>query len=227
MKKFTLSFRLLALLLSSVLVMSCGDDDEDDVAPLTNQIEYDNTRYGADIALSIDFGPFGFIEGTNTHYAQVFALLDTVTKTESTRAVLDMFLLSAGTSVFKTGTFTYADLSEETDEEAVAAKYRDQNIFILSAFLLDVNNDQELDEDTEAFQVKSGTVTVSGTAPNYTIECDLLMQNDKGLKAHYSGEVFPIPANPDEEEDDATAGMRKAPKWRSGRGNVLEFIKSR
>ncbi|WP_207433504.1 hypothetical protein [Sabulibacter ruber] len=234
MKKLTLSFRLLTLLLCSFLAVSCGDDDdEEQIAPLSNQIEYNNTRYNADLALSWDFGPIGFSEDVETHYAQEFALLDTVTKTLSVKAALDMFLLSSGTTTFKTGTFDYVNLDDEIDfedEESVAAataKYRDKNLILQTAFLLDSNNDEEFDEDTEVFEVTGGSITVSGTAPNYTIECDVQLQNNNGLKAHYSGEVLAQPVDPDEEEEDTTANMRKAPKATSFKRDIPALLKAR
>ncbi|RNI23569.1 hypothetical protein EFB08_18745 [Rufibacter latericius] len=200
----------MTLLLCSFLVASCGNDDEEEVAPLDNQIEYENNRYALTVGLSFDLGPIGFVENSNTHYAQAFIIADTATATQDPNMYLELYLFSSGATAFKTGTFEFADLSNETSEEAAEAKYQGKNFFIESFFYKDANDDQEFDEDTETFSITGGTVTISGTPSNYTIECDVQLENNQGLKAHYSGDIVPISTDPD--DDDATAQMRKAPK---------------
>jgi hypothetical protein len=208
MKKFTLSFRLMTLLLCSFLAVSCGDDD-DDVAPLSNQLEYENTRYDLDLAFSVDYGPFGFIDDNETHYAQEFVLFDTIGSTQASRIALDLVLLSSGTSAFQTGTFDFADLSNETSASVVEGKYRDKNIFLESAFLKDVNNDGEFDENTETFMISGGTVKITGTAPTYVLDCDLVLEGGKTVKAQYAGEFINI--TDEIIDEDAKTNQRKAP----------------
>jgi hypothetical protein len=40
---------------------------------------------------------------------------------------------------------------------------------------------------TQEIDVKSGSVTVSGTKPNYTLTYDLVLENNNTVKGSYSG----------------------------------------
>ncbi|GGK83225.1 hypothetical protein ACD591_14195 [Rufibacter glacialis] len=208
MKKRTLTFRAMTLLLFSFLAVSCGDDDDD--TPRPNELEYNNAKYGLNQAFTVDFGPFGFVRNSNTHYFKAFALVDTVGPTVQPKVTLELYLLSAGTASFKAGTFAYGDLSKVTSDTEAEAKFKTQNVFVESSFYIDANGDGDTEDNEEEFMITGGTIRVSGAEPNYTIDCDLQLENNKGVKAFYAGEVAAIPIDLDD-DDDVKTNLRKAP----------------
>ncbi|WP_210489635.1 hypothetical protein [Rufibacter aurantiacus] len=221
MKNSTQTFRLLILLFCSFLVTSCSkDDDEEVIPPLENQLEYNDVKYDLATVLSVDLGAAGF-STTETHYGQAFLLSDYVaTGTAAPKIILQLYMFSKGAASFGSGTFEFADV-EQADAET---KYKDKNFFFDSALLIDLNGDEEMDENTETFMIKAGTIKLSGTAGNYNIECDVTLENNKGLLAQYSGVVTPITID-DDDDDPATAEMRKAPKSFFSMSKALRGLK--
>ncbi|KAA3440603.1 hypothetical protein [Rufibacter hautae] len=222
MKNSTQKFRLLVLLFCSFLAVSCSkdDDDEEVIPPLENQLEYNDVTYDLATVLSVDLGAAGF-STTETHYGQAFILSDYVaTGTAAPKVILELYMFSKGAASFGSGTFEFADV-ELADAET---KYKDKNFFFDSNLLIDLNGDEEMDEDKETFMIKSGTIKMSGSGTNYNIECDVTLENNKGLRAQYSGVVTPITIDGDE-EDPATAGMRKAPKSFFSLSKALKGLK--
>ncbi|ALI99150.1 hypothetical protein [Rufibacter tibetensis] len=205
MKKFSLSFKLLTLLLCSFLTVSCGDDDEEELPSLENQLEYDTTIYDLTIGATADLGPVGFASN-DTHYGQVFLVTDATASKE--KVTLVFYTFSLGTSNFKPGRFEYANLAGMTAAQQETA-YGKKNIFLESAFVFDVNDDDELDYDNEAISITKGTLNISGTAPDYMLDCDVELENGKRVRAQYTGEFIDITDNIG--DDDIKANMRKAP----------------
>ena len=86
-------------------------------------------------------------------------------------------LWSPGASQFKTGTFTYTSSSD------IAGKHVFENIVVM----VDTDNNKVLDENDAQVTVKAGTVKVTGSESNYTVEMDVTLSNNKPLKGKYSG----------------------------------------
>jgi hypothetical protein len=206
MPNSTLAYRLLLLLFCGFLTVSCSDDDE--VPPLSNQLEYDSSKYDLGMGLTYDLGPFGF-GSEQTHYIQGILLTDAATLNQDPTFTLNLFLFSSGTVVPVTGTFEFADVASMSSLDRVIEKYKWKNFFLNSGLLLDVNKDKNLDRDQEYFEIINGTITLSGTAPNYTIACDVTLETGKQLKAQYTGTFIPIPTTT--EDEDMTVNRRKAP----------------
>ncbi|WP_223808778.1 hypothetical protein [Rufibacter hautae] len=181
--------RLLPLFFFSLFLASCHDDDEE-VAPLSNQLEYDSRTYDLGMGLTYDFGPFA-LHSEKTHYAQGILLTDAKSVNQKPNIVLRLYLFNPGTNVPVTGTFEFGDVKNMPSDRA-AAKYRWKNFFLNSGLLLDLNKDQELDPDQEYFEIRNGSITLSGTAPDYTVNCNVILETGKPLKAQFKGTFIPI-----------------------------------
>lgn len=183
---------LLLLLFCGLFTVSCSSDDDDDTSTpaLSNQFEYDTKRYDlktgvyADLDLSDMFGM-----EVSSHSSRVFILADadllSSSATFSTELVLALF--SPGTS-FTTGTFQYASIDNIVQLAAQQNKY----FFTQSGLLIDLNADGDSDDEGEELAITGGTIKVSGTQPNYTVECDLTLENGKSLKVQYSGAFIDV-----------------------------------
>ncbi|WP_181306739.1 hypothetical protein [Rufibacter sp. XAAS-G3-1] len=218
MKKSTLSFKLMTLLLCGFLTVSCGDDDEEQLPSLENQLEYFDTIYDLTLGASLDAGATGF-STTNTHHVQAFLLTDVNQNTGAEKVNLVFYTYSLGASSFKTGRFEYANFAGLTLAQRTAT-YGNKSFFLNSYLVVDLNNDKQLD-NTEVVRIASGSVNISGTAPNYTLDCHVVLENGQTLRAQYSGEFIDI--TNDVVDEDAKANMRKAP---SGISSALRAPKS-
>lgn len=173
MKKFTLITCVLALLVS---VISCKDDDENEVNNAPNELSYDGKTYTPVNGYVYDAG------AVESHYNKDFYLTDGEADFENQDLSNASFLFSAelyspGTSEFQTGTFQFND----------DGNVDNKHFFDHSDIILDANGNKQLDIEDEFYNVRAGTITVSGSHPSYTIALDVTLDNDKALKGRYSG----------------------------------------
>lgn len=178
----TLKLSIFFLLIG--IAVSCKDSDGGDPVPaLTNAVEYNGKTYNLLDGLIFDYGAFGL--GTNnnlTHYNYDFAVVNGEIKQvngvydeDNVTAGIWVELYSPGTDSFEPGTFTYMDEKNMT-ESAIANKYFFKNASFLA-----------VEEQGYTFlYVKGGTVKVSGTANNYTLEYDMVLEDGKPLKGSFS-----------------------------------------
>jgi len=105
---------------------------------------------------------------------------------------LDLRLFAPGTTNFNIGTFNYSELSE--DDLGENLDLADEFLFTKSQVGLDVNNDGEVEDETELFDVTGGTITVEGSFPDFRIVFDLVLENGQSVSGNYETEyaVWPV-----------------------------------
>ncbi|WP_225000147.1 hypothetical protein [Cesiribacter sp. SM1] len=166
--------------LALLAITSCDDDD---AKPASAPIMFDGKGYTAQKGFAFDFGP----DLAETHYNYDFALVDqanvTLDDLEDADEIEAKFLLyaelfSPGSDEFRTGTFTY---------DAQATDVEGDYYFNQLSLVVDSNNDGKLSDSDNEYLPQSGTVTVSGSANNYTLSLDLTMAGGKKLTGSYSG----------------------------------------
>lgn len=183
------------ILLFSFFAVSCQEDDDNPVTP-TNETEYNGTKYSMDEGLIMDYGEWGFYGQTATHYNYDFLITNgsigynngDVEEINGSIAIIAE-LYSSGASKFNTGTFNYinSDNDGSLNESQLEAKYKDKFVFSDAGILLDTNGNKELFDDLQsAILVTGGTIKVSGTEPNYTIEYNLTLQNGQTAKGSFN-----------------------------------------
>lgn len=182
-RKFTL---FLAVALLASVFTACkkdnGDDDDKLDTGLNNQLEYNGTKYALKSGFVTDYG------SDEAHYNYDFELADGTFDNEgdSDNSTVEVYfeLYSSGSSSFKTGTFQFITATD--DDEITDAKFSNKNFFSYGDILIDKNSDMEFD-DNEVIEVTGGTVIVSGTARNYTVEFDVSLEDGKKAKGKFSG----------------------------------------
>ncbi|MBC3540683.1 hypothetical protein ACFSC6_12405 [Rufibacter sediminis] len=175
------------LLFCGFLTASCGDDDEESLPSLSNQLEYYDMMYDLTLGATFDGGPTGF-SSNDTHFGRVFLVTDADNIGERVNLVFDTY--SLGTSGFKAGRFDYGSIAGLTSAQRSAA-YGNRSFFVNSYLVVDLNDDEELD-NSEVVMITGGTVTISGTAPEYTLECDVVLENGQTVRAQYTGDFIDI-----------------------------------
>ncbi len=185
MIKIYYSLRFLVLLLFVSLGLAACKEDEPEPAPapatvITNSVEVDGKAYKFVDGLVFDYGPF-FLGSRYTHYNYDIAIVNAEIDLEDetydytkASAVLWIDLFSPGTTGFKTGTFQYIDKASMTESNTYT-KY-----FFNFAFFGALQKDGYI-----YLEATGGTVKVSGTPHNYTLEYDLMLSNGKPLKGSY------------------------------------------
>lgn len=168
MKKAILSLSVAAILLTS----SCGSDDS--TAAVVNELLFDGTSLEGASGIVVDIG------ATDDHYTQLFAISDgdmnyngstgSFQFQTSSKFFLSLGAASLGNSQFSTGTFEYRQL---------ASSVPDVSHFYSGTFV-DIDNSQTL-------SVTGGTITISGSSPNYTLQFDLTLTGGKKLTGAYVG----------------------------------------
>ena len=182
---------ILLLAISSAFLMGCEKDDDDEKSG-NNTVVYNGTTYTIKDGLVNDYGAFDPIDqGENTHYNYDFVVVDdelvqytedgyTFWEADTTNASIFYIyaeLFSPGTSSFQTGTFTFKDY------EAATAENIDGEFFFTDAYVGFV----KYGDDEEGYEATGGTIKVSGSNLNYTIEYDLTLPNSKTAKGSFSG----------------------------------------
>lgn len=164
---------LLVSVFSIVFFTSCGKDDG---VSLTNEIKYDGTVFVGENGLISNVG----VE-TNTpdHYNYEFGISDGTLQLSSSgnfqfQTSSDFVLIfgasSLGTTKFNTGVFEFRSSSSASP---------DSNFFFGATFI-DIGNNAQL-------SVNGGTITISGTSPNYSVVLDLTLTGGKKLEGAFIG----------------------------------------
>ena len=194
MKNKIYSVMMLALMLG---LSSCSKDDETET-DAKNTIEYDGIKSVLKKGALIDFDISSYYGTTDTHLNYDFYITDGAIITDNTGQISDIqgkfgvwiWLESFGTTGgFKTGTYTYIDGENDASLSDAQMKTKYENkLFIAGASVyINTNVSTSFDNNTtQDIKIKSGSVTVSGSKPNYTITYDLVMENNKTAKGSYS-----------------------------------------
>lgn len=179
---------LLLLLLTGVFFVACEEEEEKDDEK--NIITYDGLSYTMKDGVLEDYGS-GSPHVENTHYNYNVVIADAPLKLitgndgethwrfgDGSTFGIDIELYSPGTNSFNTGTFNYLDWYDDGLTQAdFDGKYffADGSVFFISG------NTQSV------YLVTSGTIKVSGSSLDYSIEFDLIINNGKAIKGNYSG----------------------------------------
>lgn len=177
---FNLKFIVL-LAIASAFLMSCEKDDDDDDGG-SNSIVFDGTSYSIKDGLISDYGAY------DTHWNYDFVLVnaaltevteDGYTYFDAPEATFYVYaeLFSPGTSSFQTGTFQY--MSYDASAEDVDGKYYFYDVTVGTR---NADGTNEMD-----YEATAGTVKVTGSGSNYTIEFDVTVEGGKTVKGSYSG----------------------------------------
>jgi hypothetical protein len=178
---------LLVLALASVVFISCEKDDDDDDDGGNNSLTFDGTSYEIKDGMVENYGAYSPMS-EQSHWNYDFYVVDQplVQVTEGDDTYWDVEaetylyiyseLFSPGTSSFQTGTFTYMDY-EGTTQADIEGKY----------FFFNAEVAIESDGDDMGYDAIGGTIKVSGSDYNYTIEYDLQLEGGKTAVGSYSG----------------------------------------
>ncbi|WP_114777341.1 hypothetical protein [Botryobacter ruber] len=190
------------LLLCALLAFSCKEDKEEDPAPdTTNQLEYNGQKYTFKSGLVEDYGPLSVFGTTNTHHNYDFTILDgTFTKqadnsyaptSASSTVMVFAELFSPGTAGFTTGTFTHIAPTDNDDDDLndteLESKYKNKAYFNYALVFIDSNNNKTLEQTDIILIATGGTIKVSGSAANPTLEYNLTLHDGKTLTGSYTG----------------------------------------
>ncbi|MCC9166928.1 hypothetical protein [Pontibacter harenae] len=209
MKKASYTFRtLLCLLLAGFTFVSCSKDDDEDTTPsLNNQIEYNGTTYNIQTGIIEDWGSVGLSDGDEdlyisndnvTHYNYDVSITDGTLQAnsdgelENVGATVFVYaeLLSPGTTNFTTGTFSYIEYEDDLTQEQIDAKYNNKSFFEDAYIVIDANGNGTLDasDASSIAYATGGTITVSGSNNNYTVDYNLTLDNGRTIVGSYSGD---------------------------------------
>ncbi len=183
MTQFYTTLKISVFFLLIGIAVSCKDNEESVPVPaLTNAVEYNGKSFHLLDGILFDNGAFGLEANNTTHYNQDIALVNGEIKQvngvydeDNVTAGIWIELYSPGSSSFKTGTFTFISENNMT-ESATANKF-----FFTNASFLAIE-----EQGYVYLKATGGTVKVSGTANNYTLEYDLVLEDGKSLKAAFN-----------------------------------------
>ncbi|MFK7953346.1 MAG: hypothetical protein AB8B73_10915 [Ekhidna sp.] len=167
-----------------ITFLSCGEDDtvmqddeqeEMEEEDVTNEIIFDGTTFVGTDGLLIDVGVESNI--APGHYTRKFAISDKAISVSSSggfsiRTNAEFALLfgasSLGTDGFKTGEFQF---------RPTAGSVPDANFFFSGIFK----------SGSSQIAVNGGTISISGTSPDYTVKLDLTLNGGKTVKGAFVG----------------------------------------
>ena len=175
---------LIAAAFSMLTLVSCEkDEDGNPDNSSRNVLNYNEQELEINFANTIDFGStISTGNRVNEFHTQSFLLGDgnysaeTETTTGGYRFATK--LISEG-SDFTPGTFTIIS------HEAMATNLPYGN----ASLVLDANEDNILNGADTEIEAVGGTVTIEGTADNYTITVDVDLSNNEKLTGEYTGTV--------------------------------------
>ena len=173
MTKFYNSLKLVAFLIPALFLLGSCSEEEDSSGIDTNMIDYSGNKQEIKQAVIREPGTL------YSHLMKGFIM----SNMDITPGVgLGLTVFSSDESNLEAGDYQFIDVnSEEFTNDNVAGMN-----FFSGSFLLDENNDKQLD-DSDEIDVNGGTVTITGTQPNYTVIFDLTLENGKTVKGNYSG----------------------------------------
>ena len=174
---------------------SCSKDDKDEVQT-SNALVVDATTYSLAKGAYIDYSNTMLYGSTNTHYNYEFLTTDgsfvvnSANELEDIKGKIAVYvdLYSAGAASFKAGTYTFINGANDgtlTDAQ-LKTKYENKNVCQYGSLLLGTIANASLGNATE-IDVKSGSVVIEGTKPNFKIIYDLVLVDNKTVKGSYSG----------------------------------------
>ena len=175
--------------------ISCSKDDPIEVE-VSNNVVVDATTYTLAKGAYVNYGNDILYGSTPTHFNTEFFTTDGVFKLSTANELEDITgkiaiyvdLYSAGIGSLKADTYTF--VSDANDASLTAAqlktKYENKNVCLYGAIVTGPNATTSLGNNGIDIDVKSGTVTIEGTKPDFKIIYDLVLENNKTVKGSYS-----------------------------------------
>jgi hypothetical protein len=173
MKKLFLS------LLIGVSLVSCSDSDRNSGG---NQVNVNGTTFNITDAKAVD--NFNFYSETHAEYNFVMAsapiTIDAIPgtyfgfETDNAKFALNLSIAALG-NTFQNGVYQY---DENMD-------FEQPNFNFFDGLTIYIDEDQDGFEDEVLFATE-GTVTVSGTAPNYVLNFDVELSNGQNFNYTYN-----------------------------------------
>lgn len=165
------------LFVSTAILTSCGSDDDsssddDGSTNLSNEISIDGEISDLTSGLVEEYGT-GIEEG---YYNNDFTLSGEIDG-EAFFLYAELFSIEEGNDDFTVGTFVF---DNDDDDNDASDYYFDTAL---------ISYDGETSTNATA-----GTVTISGTSPDYTFEANLTLSDGTEIEAQYSGD-FTVTAN--------------------------------
>lgn len=192
MKKKIYSILMLGLVIG---LNSCKKEDKVE-ATVTTNLTIDATAYTLAKGAYLDYGNINLFGNTATHYSNEFYTTDgtftisALNELDDVKGKIALYcdLYSAGIGTFKSTTYTY--VSDANDASLTATqlktKYENKNVmldgFVVTGTVANASLINAIPVD-----VKSGSVTIEGTKPNFKIIYDLVLVDNKIIKGTYTG----------------------------------------
>ncbi|MFD2514770.1 hypothetical protein ACFSRY_12920, partial [Pontibacter locisalis] len=162
MKKLLYPFFALGLL----AMVSCQKEEIEPLPQPERTATIDGASYTLNKGAIIDNGVYG------GRYEKTFILsdaeIDIKNPTKGSSIYIFASLTAPGT-VFSTGTFIPTILRIDGKYEDVTGKHLANQLYVK----VDSNGDSKIDENDILLPAKTGTMKVSGTSPNYTVDIDV------------------------------------------------------
>lgn len=168
MKKIFLTLSIASLLIFS----SCGNDDS--TQDIINELFFDGTSLVGEEGIAVDRGQ------EENHYELSFAISDGNINynassggfqfSTSSKFIFSFGARSLGSSQFSAGTFEFRSVIDAVP---------DANYFF-SGVLVDIDN-------SNTHSVTDGTITISGSSPDYTLQFDVTFTDGKTLTGAFVG----------------------------------------
>ena len=189
--------KIYPILLLALIVgfTSCSKDDENEVQT-SNALLVDATTYTLAKGAYIDYPNTMLYGTTNTHYNYEFLTTDgsfvvnSANELEDIKGKVAIFvdLYSAGATSFKAGTYTFVSGANDgtLTNAQLKTKYENKSVCQYGTVLLGTIANASLGNAVE-IDIKSGSVTIEGTKPNFKIIYDLVLVDNKTVKGSYSG----------------------------------------
>lgn len=188
--------RTIIFILTLLNLFSCKKDNSNSTLT-NNNVAYNNLEYKITKRIFINYGASCYYGNTNTHFNYDFFTTDGTFISDTNGNLLDVkggivvyaYLESFAKDSFKTGIYNYVDSSNdaELNDSQLKTKYENKS-FIMDAYVITGKNASESLSTGKQISVKSGTITVAGVQPNFTIIYDLVLQNNKTVKGSYYGQ---------------------------------------
>jgi hypothetical protein len=179
---------------------SCKKENKNEIQN-TNNLTVDATSYTLTKGVYIDYENTILYGNTNTHYNYEFLTTDgsfvinSANELDDVKGKIAIYvdLYSSGIGSFKAGIFNFVDDSNDGTLTAaqLKTKYENKNVFKEGFIVTGTVADASLGNNTE-IGVKSGTVTIEGTKPNFKVIYNLILKDNKTVKGSYTGSFIMV-----------------------------------
>lgn len=174
---------LISLLILGGGILGCSGDDDSTNNQITDGVVVNNGRYTINKGVGIEKG---MSDSTNTHYAYDFILSDgqiniiqsptLIGFTLDNASIIVFLLMNSFGNDFQTGVYNF--------DQGLDQYF---SFFNVLQVRIDNNGDADfIDAEDVILDATAGTVTVSGTLPNYVLDIDVTLSNGENLTFTYS-----------------------------------------